>query len=105
MSNPIIQVLDAGRGETPLPEGAKFNMGQEVLVRVSGRHFEPATIVAVVPPHYPPEYALHDALGEPRPLMVGKNRKRSITYVVRDPSKDEHHYDWVGEKHIKEQIK
>lgn len=101
MNNPIIEVLDAGHGETPIPEDSKFNLGDEVLVRVSGRHFEPATIIAVVPPGYPPEYALHDALKEPRPLMVSKNRKRSITYIVRDPSKEDHHYDWIAEKHIK----
>ena len=76
MSNPILRVIDAGRGTTPEVPDAKFERGDVV------RWKRLEMIVAVaVPPGFAPEYALADLLGEARPLMVTRG-SRTITYIL-----------------------
>ena len=80
---PIVQVLDAGRGETPACPEAKFKPGDVVKVR-RFKHLmeypEIAAVAVVVPPGFPAEYALADAHGKPRPLMITKPR-RCVSYI------------------------
>ena len=84
MSNPILMVLDAGLGTTPACPDARYSKGQ-VIKRRAVRWLKDrpilASIAAVVPPGFPPEYAMADAFGQPRPLMVTAS-KRSVHYVV-----------------------
>lgn len=84
MNNPILLVHDAGYGETPPAEGARFKQGDVVKVRkkrslASFPH--EAVVMVAVPPGFPAEYALADLLGERRPLMVTKP-SRSVRYIL-----------------------
>jgi hypothetical protein len=82
--NPILLVTNAGRGETPPCEGAIFKRGDVVTLRRRRRlsHLPSEAVVAVaIPPHFPPEYALADLLGEPRPLMITRGL-RCISYIL-----------------------
>lgn len=101
-SRPVLVIKNAGYGETSTPDNAKFKIGDAASARHNEGHWEDCAIIAVVPPRYPPEWALHDALKQPRPLMVSQNKKRSITYCVRRENQPEHHYDWVSEKSLKQ---
>ena len=65
------------RGETPPCPDAQFQRG--AVVRVKNRkgiaHFpREAVVLAVVPPGFPPDWALADLVGDTRPVMhqVGK---------------------------------
>lgn len=82
--NPIVVVKNAGRGTTPDCPFARFGRGDVVKLRkvkaVAGLPAE-AVVAAVVPPGFPPEYALADLLKEPRPLMVSVPR-RNISYIL-----------------------
>ena len=81
---PVIIVRDAGRGVTPPVPEAKFKRGDVVKVRNTKAlaHFPREAVVAVaVPPNFPPDYALADLMGEPRPLMH-QSGKRTITYIL-----------------------
>lgn len=84
MSNPPLLVLNAGRGETPACDAAKFKRGDVVRVR-RRKHLAsiPEELVALVavPPGFPADYALADLLGEPRPLMI-QAPYRTITYIL-----------------------
>lgn len=101
MANNMLHVKDAGYGTTPTPENAKFAIGQSVEARRTDGKWFAATVTAVVPPGHPPEYALHDVLEQPRPLMITRNRKRSVTYIIRRPDEAEGRYDWVHEKNLR----
>lgn len=82
--NPLLMIVNAGRGETPGCAEAMFRRGDVVRVsrRAACRHFPAEAVVAVaVPPGFPAEYALADLLGEARPLMITKPR-RVIRYVL-----------------------
>ena len=84
MGNPLLLVLDAGHGTTPACPEARYSKGQVIKRRaVKWLKDRPvlASIAAVVPPGFPPEHALADAFGQPRPLMVTAP-KRSVYYVV-----------------------
>lgn len=84
MNNPVLIIKDAGRGETPLCEGAVYNPGEVVKVRRTKalRHFpEELVVLKAVPPGFPADYALADLVGEPRPLMITAP-KRCITYIL-----------------------
>lgn len=85
MSNPTILVMNAGRGETPPCPQAKFRPGNMVRTRklkwlreAAGRT---GSIAAVVPPGFPPEYAIADAAGRARPLMISQERS-FVQYIV-----------------------
>lgn len=76
--------MQGQRGETPPSPDAKFKRGDVVKVRNTKAlaHFpREAVVIAVIPPNFPPDWALADLLGKPRPLMhqVGKNR---VTYIL-----------------------
>lgn len=82
--NPILLVTDAGHGETPACPEAKFAVND--LVTVAGNPLippapTPAVVVSVVPPGFPPEYALADAAGQARPLQISKPLGH-ITYIL-----------------------
>lgn len=80
----ILEIKDAGLGETPTCPAAKFKPNDVVRVRRL-KHLgdlpEKAVIVVVVPPGFPAEYALADLHRRPRPLMVTKP-KRGVSYIV-----------------------
>lgn len=83
-NNPVLFVRDAGRGETPECPEAKFKRGDVVRVRNTkalAAFPREAVVVCVVPPGFPAEYALHDMMGEPRPLMITAP-KRVVTYIL-----------------------
>lgn len=84
MTNPVLMVNNAGRGETPPCPAAKFKRGDVVKVR-RRRHLlnfpEELSVLVAVPPGFPGNYALADLLGEPRPLMIAAPR-RAITYIL-----------------------
>jgi hypothetical protein len=84
MSNPVLLVTNAGRGETPPCAAAVYKRGDVVKVRrtkaLAG--FPAEAIVAVaVPPGFPAEYALADLVGEARPLMITRP-KRWVSYIL-----------------------
>ena len=84
MRNPILQVMNAGKGTTPSCPEAKFSVGDVVRVRRLKhlKHLpDRAAVAIVVPPGFPPEYALADAGDNPRPLMITKP-SRAIRYIV-----------------------
>ena len=84
MRRPILAMINAGRGETPACPTARFAKNAVVRVRRLKhlRHLpEIGAVVAVVPPGFPPEYALADAAGLPRPLMVSEGM-RCVSYVI-----------------------
>lgn len=84
MSTPILIVHDAGVGVTPHCPDARFNIGDVVRVRRLKhlRHLpDEGAVACVVPPGFPAEYALADASGRRRPLMITKP-SRLITYIV-----------------------
>jgi len=71
MGNPILMVMNAGFGETPLPADALMEPGQTLKIMNSQDGTEhSAKIVAVCPAGVPIEYAIADQSGEARPLMV-----------------------------------
>jgi hypothetical protein len=80
----ILLVKNAGHGETPPRPNALFKCGDVVKVRDKKAlaHFPRELIIAVaVPSGFPPEYALADLVGEPRPLMISKG-SRAIRYIL-----------------------
>lgn len=83
MGDPILLVRNAGTGETP-PCDSKFGTGDVVKRRnlkwLAGLP-DVCVIAAVVPPGFPPEYALADAKSEPRPLMISRS-SRVVRYIV-----------------------
>ncbi|MCK1693672.1 hypothetical protein [Bradyrhizobium sp. 144] len=94
MSNPlllgnIIEIKDAGRGETPDCPGAKFKAGDIVNVRRTKAlaSFPPQMVVLkAVPSGFPAAYALADLVDEPRPLMISAPR-RCIIYILCEADK------------------
>ncbi len=81
---PVLMVTNAGRGKTPPCPDAKFKRGDMVRRRKLKwlAHLpEICAIVAPVPPGFPPEYALADISGRPRPLMVS-TESRALRYIV-----------------------
>lgn len=81
--NPLL-VVHGGYGTTPPCPEARYKVGDVVKVRRLKhlRHLpEIAAVAVVVPPGTPAEYAIADAAGRPRPLMVTAP-KRVISYVV-----------------------
>lgn len=80
---PILEIKDAGYGETPECD-SRFKVGDVVLRRKRKWLSDLPTrcvIAAVVPPGFPPEYAIADARKQPRPLMVSKGAG-VVKYVV-----------------------
>lgn len=75
MSNPILLIENAGYGTTPECPQAKFKRADICKYRK-----QEVVISVVVPPGHPAEYAMADARGEPRPLMITEP-KPGITYV------------------------
>jgi hypothetical protein len=85
MGNPILLMINAGFGETPLPADALVKPGDELNVHNSNDDSQrPAKIVAVVPVGTPLEYAIADQAlpPQPRPLMCTKPRHRETLYVI-----------------------
>lgn len=83
MGNPILVVKDAGHGTTPACPQAKYHCGD--VMRWGKLE---AAIIGIVPPGFSAEYALADLLGEPRPLMI-RREKRCVCYILAregDPS-------------------
>lgn len=83
MSNPVLLIKNAGVGTTPNCV-SKFKVGDVVRVRRLKhlRHLDDrAAIAIVVPTGFPPEYALADEKGRPRPLIITKPL-RSVSYIV-----------------------
>lgn len=76
--------MEGQRGETPACPGARFSRCDVVKVRNTKAlaHFPREVVIAtVIPPDFPPDWALADLLGKPRPLMhqVGKRR---VSYIL-----------------------
>lgn len=95
VSNPILIVQNAGYGTTPEYAAAKFKprdvckyRGEEVIVCV------------VVPPGQPAEYAVADAQGQPRPLMVTRP-SRAVLYVVGREDGNEGKPNLIPERKLK----
>lgn len=101
MSNPMLVVTNAGYGSTPPCEQAKFKPGDVVKLRQLKflKHLpQIAAIAIVVPPGVPPEYAMADAHGRPRPLMVTRGSKM-IRYIVGFEDDETPHL--IAEKYLK----
>ena len=84
MANPILVIMNAGRGTTPPCDAAKFKSGDVVKVRNTKAlaHFpREAIVLAVVPPGFSASYALADLLGQPRPLMI-QRELRCVSYLI-----------------------
>lgn len=77
MGNPILLVTNAGHGETPDCPEAEFEVGEVVIYRGE----RDCVVAAIVPPGFPPEYALADAQGKARPLMISEC-SRFPRYIV-----------------------
>lgn len=91
MNKPMLVVKNAGYGETPVPDEALLQPGQEMVINDENDDTaEPATVIAVVPPGVPIEYAIADQNGEPRPLQISKFEADEIVYVL----------DYRGERQI-----
>jgi hypothetical protein len=94
MSNPlllgnVIEIKDAGRGQTPDCPDAKFKAGDVVNVRRTKAlaEFPPQMVVLkAVPAGFPAVYAIADLVGQPRPLMISAPR-RCITYILCEADK------------------
>jgi hypothetical protein len=72
------------RGVTPPCPEAKFKRGDIVKVRRNRAvgHFPAELVVLVaIPPHFSPDDALADLVGEPRPFMKQIGSRR-ITYIL-----------------------
>lgn len=71
--NPILLVINAGSGETPIPSDALVKLGDilDIHDANTGEQKE-AIIIAIVPKGTPPDYAIADQAEpkQPRPLMV-----------------------------------
>lgn len=79
-----IMKIQGQRGETPACPDAEFKRGDVVRVRNTKRlrHFPREAVVAIaIPPDFPPDWALADLLGKPRPLMYQVGSRR-ITYIL-----------------------
>jgi hypothetical protein len=86
----VIEIKDAGRGETPDCPDARFKAGDVVNVRriKALASFPPQMVVLkAVPAGFPAGYALADLVGEPRPLMISAPR-RCITYILCEGDKE-----------------
>ncbi len=84
IGNGQIHRIIGERGTTPPCEAAKFKRGDVVKVRNLKylSHFpREAVIAAVIPPHFSPDHAFADLMGEPRPLMAQVGA-RGITYIL-----------------------
>lgn len=83
LGNNTLLIHHAGYGSTPPCPQAKFKIGNVVRIRRHKARGVPQTgaVAVVVPPGIPAEYALADATGKPRPLMVTKE-SRSVRYIV-----------------------
>lgn len=76
--------IDGGTGVTPDYPEAQFKRGDVVKLRrmkALASFPREAIVAAVVPPHFSPDWALADLVGERRPLMhqVGA---RVVTYIL-----------------------
>lgn len=78
LGNNTLLVNHAGYGVTPPCSSAKFRVGQ--VLKAKWRK-ELCSVAAIVPPGFPPEYALADLTRAPRPLMITKP-KRGVSYIV-----------------------
>lgn len=84
MTNPVLVIKDAGRGETPSCEAAVYHPGDVVKVRNTRAlaHFPRELVVLkAIPPGFPAAYALADLVGDVRPLMITAP-KRCISYIL-----------------------
>lgn len=84
MNNPALLVVNAGYGATPPCPQARFMPGDVVKIRRLKwlRHLPRIAAVAiVVPPDVPPEYAMADAHGRPRPLLISR-KTGVVRYLV-----------------------
>lgn len=79
LGNNTMLVNHAGYGETPVCPSAKFHVNQ--VCRAKYRRKELCSVVAIVPPGFPAEYAIADLHKKPRPLMIMKP-KRTVSYIV-----------------------
>lgn len=84
IGNGQILRIEGQRGETPACPNSRFKVGDIVRVRNTKalRHFpREAIVAAVIPPDFPPDWALADLLGKPRALMhqVGSRR---LSYIL-----------------------
>lgn len=90
MEAPILLIHNAGFGETPPCDDARFKRGDVVRVRNTKAlaHFPREAVVAVaIPPGFPADYALADLMKEPRPLMISKEM-RCISYILVNEGDD-----------------
>lgn len=84
IGNGQIHRLQGQRGETPACPTAKFSRGDVVKVRnqKAVAHFpRQAVVFGVVPPNFPPDWALADLVGEPRPFMHQAGFK-TVRYII-----------------------
>lgn len=82
--NPVLVVKNAGYGKTPEVPDSKFRRGDVVKIRrlkALAGFPRKAVVLCALPPGFPPEYALADLMGEPRPLMVTQGR-RCVSYIL-----------------------
>lgn len=95
MSNPIflgriIEIKDAGRGETPPCPDARYKPGDLVKVRRTKAlaDFPPEMVVLkAVVAGFPVDYALADLVGDPRPVLIRAPR-RCIQYILCEADKE-----------------
>lgn len=91
MGNPILLVKDVGLGSgdgiTPAAPHARYKPGDVVKVarRKSVAHFpRELVVIGVVPPGFPPEWALADLLKEARPLVTTVPRRVTRYILARE---------------------
>lgn len=84
MSNPLLSIVNAGYGETPECENARFARGDVVRVRRQ-KHLmhipEELVVLVAVPPGFSPDWALADLTEKPRPALA-RVGSRSISYIL-----------------------
>ena len=84
--NPVLLVMNAGYGDTPIPDDALCALGAELNIHDANTgEQELAKVIAIVPATVPPEYAIADQ-GEPkqlRPLIMEFHPQAQTSYVIQ----------------------
>lgn len=84
--NPILVVMNAGYGETPIPKDALCAIGSELNIHDANTgEQELAKVIAIAPATVPPEYALADQANpkQPRPLIMEFQPQAQTSYVIQ----------------------
>lgn len=85
--NPILIVKNAGFGETPVPDEALLQPGDEIeAIDETTREKRAGVVIAVAPVGTPIEYAMADQAEpkQPRPLMLAAREPHSETMYAID---------------------